>query len=55
MGRKKDLELIRLENKIKVLTADLSILKIDFVNFVEASKADWKYLREYCNKRIEGN
>lgn len=54
MGRKKDAQILNLELKVSEINKKLEIQKLDFDRFVEASKADWKYLREYCNQKIEG-
>lgn len=54
MGRKVDAQLIKLEHRIARLEQTVEDTRGDVFNFVEASKADWKYLREYCNQKIEG-
>lgn len=55
MARKVDARILKLETEVASLARVLETQIKDFGRFVEASKKDWKYLREYCNQKIEGN
>jgi len=46
---------MQLEKRTECLEKTLDTLGEDFVRFVKASKKDWRDLRNFLTKMIEGN
>lgn len=54
MGRKVDARILALEKDIDSLRKLVHIQIEDFGRFVEASKKDWRDLRDFLTQMIEG-
>lgn len=54
MERKKDAQIVMLEDSLKILAREQRIYREDFLKFVEASKKDWQDLRNFFTQKIEG-